>query len=179
MRTVHEKGNDDEESVGRSLGDWNVVQNNGSCSPLSLSDKCLFFDLRGYIHKYFSTVQARLYQIFCAMNLPLLVPSSCPISTLIRTPSFTLLHLGARAAQLVPHIHFHIIPRPPSDSAPSAGKSSWVMFGRGPRDELDDDEGRVLTKEMRAELAKEVKRVWETEGVDLDADIETKNMGKL
>lgn len=53
------------------------------------------------------------------------------------------------------------------------------MFGRGPRDELDDDEGRVLAKEMREELAREVERIRETEGFDLDIDLENVNSGKL
>lgn len=53
------------------------------------------------------------------------------------------------------------------------------MFGRGPRDELDDDEGRVLAKGMREELAREVKRIRETEGVDLDIDLGIGNRGKL
>ncbi|KAK2755925.1 hypothetical protein FQN54_005721 [Arachnomyces sp. PD_36] len=86
---------------------------------------------------------------------------------------------GARAAQLVPHIHFHVIPRRPSDSTPDAGKASWVMFGRGKRDELDDDEGRDLAKVMREELTREVKRIREREGVDLDVDAGNGNRGKL
>lgn len=53
------------------------------------------------------------------------------------------------------------------------------MFGRGQRDELDDDEGRILAKEMREELAKEVNRIRETEGVDLDVDLDNVNRGKL
>lgn len=41
------------------------------------------------------------------------------------------------------------------------------MFGRGQRDDLDDDEGEILAKELREELAREVKRVKDEEGVDL------------
>lgn len=44
------------------------------------------------------------------------------------------------------------------------------MFGRGQRDELDDDEAEELVRQLRAELAKEVARVKEEEGVDLDVD---------
>lgn len=44
------------------------------------------------------------------------------------------------------------------------------MFGRGQRDELDDDEAADLASKLRAELAKEVARVKEEEGVDLDTD---------
>ncbi|EAL89578.2 hypothetical protein KXW98_008114 [Aspergillus fumigatus] len=76
---------------------------------------------------------------------------------------------GIRAAQQVPHVHFHVIPRPPLDPAATAAKMSFVMFGRGQRDELDDDEGETLAKALREELAKEVRRVEEREGVDLNA----------
>ncbi|KAJ5679430.1 Hit family protein 1 [Penicillium macrosclerotiorum] len=70
---------------------------------------------------------------------------------------------GVRAAQVVPHVHFHIIPRP-SDFA---HKPSFAMFGRGQRHELDDDEGEILARAMRAELAREVRRVQDEEGVIL------------
>lgn len=42
------------------------------------------------------------------------------------------------------------------------------MFGRGQRDELMDDEAEELVVLLRNELAREVKRVKEEEGVDLD-----------
>ncbi len=38
------------------------------------------------------------------------------------------------------------------------------MFGRGQREELDDEEGEGLALEMRRVLAKEVERVEKTEG---------------
>lgn len=78
---------------------------------------------------------------------------------------------GARAAQVVPHVHFHIIPRPPLVSADAmAASPSWTMFGRGRREDLDDDEGEELARLLREELAREVKRVKQEEGVDLDVD---------
>jgi phosphoribosylformylglycinamidine (FGAM) synthase PurS component len=46
------------------------------------------------------------------------------------------------------------------------------MFGRGQREELDDDEGRELARQLRSELAKEVRRVKVEEGIDLDIDRE-------
>lgn len=46
------------------------------------------------------------------------------------------------------------------------------MFGRGQRDELDDYEAAELAARLRAELAKEVARIKEEEGVALDADEE-------
>jgi diadenosine tetraphosphate (Ap4A) HIT family hydrolase len=62
--------------------------------------------------------------------------------------------LGARAAQVVPHVHFHIIPRP--ESVPQLKNKSWTMFGRGQREELDDDEGESLAAELRAQIRKEL-----------------------
>ncbi|KAJ5380269.1 Hit family protein 1 [Penicillium cataractarum] len=79
---------------------------------------------------------------------------------------------GARAAQQVPHVHFHIIPRP-SDFA---HKPSFAMFGRGQRHELDDDEGAALARAMRAELDLEIKRIQKEEGVVLS---HTAEKGKL
>jgi len=45
------------------------------------------------------------------------------------------------------------------------------MFGRGQRDELDEEEGEKLAGEIREELAREVQRVRDVEGVDLEGDI--------
>jgi hypothetical protein len=44
------------------------------------------------------------------------------------------------------------------------------MFGRGQRDELDDDEAEELVRQLRTELAKEVVKVRKEEGIDLDVD---------
>lgn len=78
---------------------------------------------------------------------------------------------GERAAQVVPHVHFHIIPRPPLVSADAiTALPSWTMFGRGRREDLDDDEGEELARLLREELAREVKRVKQEEGIDLDVD---------
>jgi Diadenosine tetraphosphate (Ap4A) hydrolase and other HIT family hydrolases len=85
---------------------------------------------------------------------------------------------GARAAQLVPHVHFHIIPRPNTDAVPTGTKTSWVMFGRGQRDDLDDEEGEQVAKAMREELAREVVRIKESEGIDLDIDSEPEQKGR-
>ncbi|KAM3519329.1 hypothetical protein NHJ13051_007585 [Beauveria bassiana] len=64
---------------------------------------------------------------------------------------------GAAAAQVVPHLHYHIIPRP-EIRASGRLSSSFTMFGRGQREELDDDEGEKLAAEIRrcvAEVLKE------------------------
>jgi diadenosine tetraphosphate (Ap4A) HIT family hydrolase len=62
--------------------------------------------------------------------------------------------IGIRAAQVVPHVHFHIIPRP--SHVPELKNKSWTMFGRGQREDLDDDEGEELAAKIRQELRKEV-----------------------
>jgi diadenosine tetraphosphate (Ap4A) HIT family hydrolase len=61
---------------------------------------------------------------------------------------------GARAAQVVPHVHFHIIPRP--DTLPNIQSKSWTMFGRGRRDDLDDSEAAELAAEIRRQARKEI-----------------------
>ncbi|PLB55139.1 HIT-like protein [Aspergillus steynii IBT 23096] len=88
---------------------------------------------------------------------------------------------GVSAAQLVPHVHFHVIPRPATNAPPSGGKVSFVMFGRGQRDELDDEEGEALARLLREDLAREVQRVMREEGVDLNGQDgeDGKVLGKL
>lgn len=67
---------------------------------------------------------------------------------------------GARAAQVVPHVHFHFIPR--YAEGRRRGKigegqlTSWKMFGRGQREDLDDEEGAELAWRLRGELRVEI-----------------------
>jgi diadenosine tetraphosphate (Ap4A) HIT family hydrolase len=75
---------------------------------------------------------------------------------------------GHRAAQVVPHIHFHLIPRYQEDRRrPVKGQGkggdveqlkSWKMFGRGTREDLDDDEVKVLAGQLREAIRLEVER---------------------
>lgn len=81
---------------------------------------------------------------------------------------------GARAAQVVPHVHFHLIPRPVTDGVHRPG---FAMFGRGQRSELDDDEGEEVSRAMRTELVQEIQRIKREEGIDLA--IESTGKGKL
>jgi diadenosine tetraphosphate (Ap4A) HIT family hydrolase len=87
---------------------------------------------------------------------------------------------GHRAAQVVPHVHFHVVPRPPDGYSTkrfsnfykdtpkySPKQNSYLMFGRGTRTELDDDDAAVLVGEMRRRVEEEVRRVRVEEGVDL------------
>ncbi|OAP60760.1 hypothetical protein AYL99_05762 [Fonsecaea erecta] len=82
---------------------------------------------------------------------------------------------GPGAAQVVPHVHFHIVPRPPlnytypqartptSSSSnkyppnrqPSGRQASAILFGRGMREDLDYDDAAVLVEDMRAAIKEE------------------------
>ncbi|KAK3708909.1 hypothetical protein LTR37_011239 [Vermiconidia calcicola] len=72
---------------------------------------------------------------------------------------------GERAAQVVPHVHFHLIPRYQEGRREGKGNvdvgmlKSWRMFGRGAREDLDDEEGvemaRCLREALRVELGEE------------------------
>ncbi|KAF2717549.1 HIT-like protein [Polychaeton citri CBS 116435] len=71
---------------------------------------------------------------------------------------------GERAAQVVPHIHFHFIPRYQEGRRENAGKGkvdvgmlkSWRMFGRGAREDLDEEEGAELAALLREAVRKEL-----------------------
>ena len=65
--------------------------------------------------------------------------------------------LGPKAAQVVPHLHFHIIPRTDNDS--TSWSKSWTMFGRGSRQSLDDDEATILAQRIRQTLEQELDSV--------------------
>lgn len=70
--------------------------------------------------------------------------------------------VGARAAQVVPHVHFHIIPR--VGDVPEVKARSWTVFGKGQREDLDEDDAEVLVTRMRVRLGEEVERVMSVEG---------------
>lgn len=79
---------------------------------------------------------------------------------------------GARAAQVVPHVHFHFIPRYQEGRLEREGRAgkvdvgmlkSWKMFGRGSREDLDDEEGAEIARSLREELQKVLR---ELEGPD-------------
>ncbi|TLS24393.1 hypothetical protein PpBr36_09056 [Pyricularia pennisetigena] len=69
---------------------------------------------------------------------------------------------GAAAAQVVPHMHFHIIPRP---EIREQGRWSdrFTMFGRGRRSDLDEDEAVELAARIR-ECVAEVLREDDRQG---------------
>lgn len=65
---------------------------------------------------------------------------------------------GERAAQVVPHVHFHLIPRyqERNGSINHGMMRSWTMFGRGSREDLDDAEAAQLAELLRDAVRKEI-----------------------
>ncbi|KAJ4418009.1 hypothetical protein N0V82_005861 [Gnomoniopsis sp. IMI 355080] len=59
---------------------------------------------------------------------------------------------GAAAAQVVPHMHYHIIPRP-EIRAQGRWSEKFTMFGRGQRTDLDAEDGENLAEKVRREIA--------------------------
>ncbi|KAJ6445378.1 histidine triad-like protein [Purpureocillium lavendulum] len=59
---------------------------------------------------------------------------------------------GAAASQVVPHVHYHLIPRP-EIRASGRLSESFTMFGKGRREELDDDDAEKLAAAIRREAA--------------------------
>ena len=66
-------------------------------------------------------------------------------------------------------MHYHVIPRP-EIRASGRMRESFTMFGRGTREELDDEEAEVLAGRIREEVAK----IMAEEGEDLQEDFEIK-----
>ncbi|KAJ5047393.1 uncharacterized protein L3040_003220 [Drepanopeziza brunnea f. sp. 'multigermtubi'] len=64
---------------------------------------------------------------------------------------------GAAASQVVPHVHYHLVPRPNLDG--EARNRSFTMFGKGQRSELDDGEAAELVGKVKGELERELKRI--------------------
>lgn len=70
---------------------------------------------------------------------------------------------GAAAAQVVPHMHFHVIPRPDLKGGRKERFTS-TMFGRGAREDLDEDEAVVLAEKLRRVVAEILAEEEEEEG---------------
>lgn len=67
---------------------------------------------------------------------------------------------GKAAAQVVEHMHFHIIPRP---GLRAKERFTSTMFGRGQREDLDEGEGEELAGRIRVCVG-EVLRMEKTKG---------------
>ena len=59
-------------------------------------------------------------------------------------------------------MHFHIIPR--VGDVPEVKARSWTVFGKGQREDLDEEDAVVLVKRMRERLGREVERIRKREG---------------
>ena len=75
---------------------------------------------------------------------------------------------GPGAAQVVPHVHFHIIPRLAGERGggglPEVRMRSWAVFGRGGREELEEGFAEVLGEAIRRRVGLEMERVRTREG---------------
>lgn len=64
---------------------------------------------------------------------------------------------GEGAGQVVGHVHFHVIPRVSGSASvgPLEGRfqKSFAMFGKGQREELDDEEGAEMATRLREAVA--------------------------
>ncbi|CZT41844.1 related to histidine triad protein [Rhynchosporium secalis] len=60
---------------------------------------------------------------------------------------------GAAASQVVPHVHYHLIPRPKLNG--EERNKSFTMFGKGMRSELRDEEAAELAEKLRREVGRE------------------------
>lgn len=79
---------------------------------------------------------------------------------------------GAAAAQVVPHMHYHIIPRP-EIRAQGRWSEKFTMFGRGQRTDLDAEDGENLADKVRSEIANVLK-----EEEEKKEGREAKNLGQ-
>ena len=75
---------------------------------------------------------------------------------------------GPGAAQVVPHVHFHIIPRLAGEGSggglPEVRMRSWAVFGRGGREELEEGFAEMLGGAIRRRVGLEMERVRMREG---------------
>lgn len=58
---------------------------------------------------------------------------------------------GAAAAQVVPHMHYHVIPRP-EIRAQGRWSEKFTMFGRGQRTDLDPEDGERMAELVRGHV---------------------------
>ncbi|KAI5819731.1 HIT-like domain-containing protein [Pyronema omphalodes] len=92
--------------------------------------------------------------------LPIIAKAACHVSGYA---DFNVVqNNGVNAAQVVPHVHYHIIPRPDErqreeleKKVPGEFKKWWKSpFGSGWRVELDDEEAREMVGKLRIEVGR-------------------------
>jgi len=69
---------------------------------------------------------------------------------------------GRGAAQVVDHAHFHLIPRSQNEKLEGVVgglAKSFKMFGRGQREEIDEEEGKELAAQLRDGIAEVLKEL--------------------
>ncbi|GAA5960111.1 hypothetical protein JCM3765_002473 [Sporobolomyces pararoseus] len=59
-------------------------------------------------------------------------------------------------AQVVPHVHYHLVPAPDLNNSPPPSSTKRLLFSS--RTELDDQEAEKLVKRIREELEKEMEQ---------------------
>jgi len=97
--------------------------------------------------------------------LPVVARAACKVSGY---QDFNVIqNNGTFAAQVIPHVHYHIVPRPNArqrekleEEIPRNKKLWWKgLFSSGWRTALEDEVGATLAAEMRAEVYQEVRRI--------------------
>jgi hypothetical protein len=80
----------------------------------------------------------------------------------------------------VPHVHYHIIPRPSNEEREQLirkGGARWLIsqYGDGIRTDLDEDEGAVIAEEIRNNVFRELEEMKR----DADSRVERKLLSFL
>lgn len=88
--------------------------------------------------------------------------------------------LGIHAAQVVPHVHYHIIPRPSNEEREQPIRKEgarWLIskYGDGIRTDLDDEEGATVAGEIRDNVFSELQEM----NQDSNGRIERKLLSSL
>lgn len=82
--------------------------------------------------------------------------------SMVVTRMLLMRNVGARAAQVVPHVHFHIIPR--TSDVPNVKARSWTIFGKGQRQDLDPEDAAELLGAIRKRIVDELDALARREG---------------
>ncbi|KAI1488635.1 HIT-like domain-containing protein [Biscogniauxia mediterranea] len=104
---------------------------------------------------------------------------SAAVARATQTPDWNVVqNNGAAAAQVVGHVHYHVVPRPGLRAADAAGRRSFTMFGRGVREDLDEEDAAVLAAEVRRRVAEVVREEEEEEEEEEEKEEKEKEEGE-